>query len=220
VPWWAAFLVLTVAGERMELSRAARPSSGARAVFVGVIAVFGLGATVTLLDFRLGLRMAGLALLVLALWLAVRDHPPTASRALPLPRYIGRAIAMSYAWLAVGSLLMLTYDGVPAGWRYDALVHSVFVGFVLTMIFAHGPIILPAIAGVAITYRPLLYVPLVLLQSSIVLRVAGDIMENAVWRDRGAIANAIAVATFVATMAMAARYRRPESSAALTSVRR
>jgi hypothetical protein len=47
VPWWAAFLVLTVAAERMELSRAVRPSSGALTVFVVVTAVLVLGATVT-----------------------------------------------------------------------------------------------------------------------------------------------------------------------------
>jgi hypothetical protein len=220
VPWWVAFLVLTVAAERMELSRAVRPSRGALVVFVAATGVFVLGAAVTLLDFGLGLRVAGWALLVLALWLVLRDHPPVASRAFPLPRYIGRAIALSYAWLAVGGLLMLTYDGVPGAWRYDALVHSVFIGFVLTMIFAHGPIILPAIAGVAVTYRPLLYVPLVLLQSSMVLRIAGDLVERADWRDGGAIASAIAMLTFAATMAFSARRRRPASSAALSAARR
>jgi hypothetical protein len=108
---------------------------------------------------------------------------------------------------------------VPAGWRYDAMVHAVFIGFVLTMIFAHGPIILPAIAGVAFTYSPLLYVPLVLLQSSMVLRVAGDLVERDDWRGAGSIANAIAVLTFAATMAIAARRRRTESRRALTARR-
>ncbi|HEY6203750.1 MAG TPA: hypothetical protein VI056_12000 [Candidatus Limnocylindria bacterium] len=220
VPWWAAFLVLTVAAERMDLSRALRPSSGALAVFIVVTVLLVLGVTVTLVDFGLGIRVSGWALLVLALWLAVRDHPPAASRSLPMPRYIGTAIAISYAWLAVGALLMLTYDGVPAGWRYDALVHSVFIGFVMTMILAHGPIILPAIAGVAVAYSPLLYIPLVLLQSSMVLRVAGDIMERVDWRDSGATLNAIAVLTFAATMAIAVRRRRPGSRGALAAARR
>lgn len=220
VPWWMAFLVLTVAAERMDLSRALRPSARALAVFVGAAAVFVLGTFVTLADFGFGLRVAGPGLLVLALWLILRDRQPAVSRALPLPRYIGTAIAISYAWLAVGALLMLTHDGPPAGWRYDALVHSVFIGFVLTMIFAHGPIILPTIVGVAIAYRRLMYLPLALLESSLALRVAGDAVERADWRDWGAVLNGVAVLSFAATMAFAARRRRPASSAALSAARR
>jgi hypothetical protein len=130
------------------------------------------------------------------------------------------AIRVSYAWLVIGALLMLTYDGRPAGWRYDALVHSVTIGFVLTMIFAHGPIILPAIVGVAISYQRVLYVPLVLLQASLVLRLAGDVVERADWRDWGAVVNGIAVLSFAATMAVAARRRRSPTAQSPTPARR
>ena len=37
-----------------------------------------------------------------------------------------------------------------AGPRYDAMLHSIFLGFVFSMIFAHAPIILPTITGLAI----------------------------------------------------------------------
>ncbi|MFN8520869.1 MAG: hypothetical protein U0667_16075 [Chloroflexota bacterium] len=43
VPWLAAFLVLTIAGERLELSRLARPSGRAVAWFGGLVGVVCVG---------------------------------------------------------------------------------------------------------------------------------------------------------------------------------
>ena len=67
--------------------------------------------------------------------------------------------------------------GILAGPYYDAMLHTVFVGFVFAMIFAHAPIILPAILGRTTSpYQPALYVPLLLLHASLLLRVVGDLM--------------------------------------------
>jgi len=43
VPWWIAFLVLTIAGERLELSRLLPPSPSARRVFALLLAGLVLG---------------------------------------------------------------------------------------------------------------------------------------------------------------------------------
>lgn len=45
IPWLAAFLVLIIAGERLELSRLSRPSEVARRIFLGAVAVFAADST-------------------------------------------------------------------------------------------------------------------------------------------------------------------------------
>ena len=58
--------------------------------------------------------------------------------------------------------------------RYDAILHVVFVGFVISMIFGHAPIIFPAILGVPINFQPAFYVHLILLHGLLALRVIAD----------------------------------------------
>ena len=40
------------------------------------------------------------------------------------------------------------------GPAYDAVVHAVFLGFTLSMIMAHAPVILPAVLRRPLPYRP------------------------------------------------------------------
>lgn len=58
VPWLGAFLVLTIAAERLELSRLRRPDPLARATFLGASAIIVLGALVSLGSFAVGVRVA------------------------------------------------------------------------------------------------------------------------------------------------------------------
>ncbi|HZP97548.1 MAG TPA: hypothetical protein VFC31_14615 [Candidatus Limnocylindria bacterium] len=215
MPWWSAFLVLTIAAERLELARALRPSGRATAVLVLAATALLAGVALTLVDLTIGMRVAGAGALVLGMWLALRDRPPSTARTRELPRFIATALPLGYAWLVVGALFMVGFDGVPTGWRYDAMVHALFAGFALTMIFAHGPIVIPAVIGGAIAYRPILYGPLALLEVSVLLRVAGDALERAGVRDAGAIGTAIALVGFMAAMATGIRMRRAASRRAL-----
>lgn len=213
-PWWIGFVVLTIAAERVELSRALRPSARMTIVFGGACSILAIGIALTLVDPTWGIRIAGLGSLVLALWLSLRDRPPGAARTLPLPRYIAVAIAVGHAWLAVGALFMIGYDGVPAGGRYDAMLHAIFAGFVLSMIFAHGPIVIPAIAGVAIGYRRALYAPLAVLNVGLLARVAGDALDRSNLLDLGGALIGVAVLLFMGTMLSSLRTRRRQAVSA------
>ena len=107
-----------------------------------------------------------------------------------------------YVWLGVGGALMWRFGSVLAGPYYDAMLHTVFVGFVFAMIFAHAPIILPAILGRTTSpYRPALYVPLLLLHASLLLRVVGDLGGWWPGRQWGGLLNVLAVLLFLITMA-------------------
>jgi len=71
--WWAGFLVLTIAGERLELSRLVRVSPGSHALFVAAAGVLLLGLAVSAAAFEAGARVFGVGLVALTLWLARQD---------------------------------------------------------------------------------------------------------------------------------------------------
>lgn len=71
------------------------------------------------------------------------------------------------------------------------------------MIFGHAPIIIPALLGVQIAYRPLFYLPLGLLHLSLGLRVAGDLLFWPVIRRWGGLLNETAILLFLILMMVA-----------------
>jgi hypothetical protein len=200
VQLWIAFLVLTIGGERLELSRVLRPTPGQRLLFGVSAAALPAGALLSLYDLDWGTRLTGLALLALAFWflkndLATRNlrHPN------PLTRYIAFCLFTGFVWLAVGGLLHLYFGALFAGPRYDAALHSIFVGFVISMIFGHAPMIFPAILGAPITYRPAFYAQLILLHLSLLVRILGDLTNQLAVRRWGGFLNEIAILLFLAT---------------------
>ncbi len=210
VPWWMAFLVFTIAGERLELirfqgRRFSRPSLGA------VLVVLGLGVVVTPIDVDSGARLGGAGLVAVAIWLAVFDR---SRRALPrpgLPRYSAAAMILATVWLAVSGVIWLTEGALVFGLRYDALIHTFFLGFTMTAILAHGPIILPSVASLPLRFTPVLYAPLALLQASLAIRIAADFAEWQTGREWGGMINAVALLGFFAMMgglALLGRRRR------------
>lgn len=212
VPWLAAFLVLTIVGERLELSRMRRPTRAVRAVLLGAVALFSAGVALSLAWPDAGVRMAGAGLLAQAAWLARHDVARLTVRASGAPRYMAVALIAGYLWLAVGGGVWIAAGAPAAGFAYDAMVHSIFLGFVFSMVFAHAPVIVPAVLGVALPYRPVLYVPLALLHAGLVVRLAGDAAGDlTAWR-WGGVMGEVAIVLFIAlaaALAVSHRRRRP-----------
>jgi len=84
----------------------------------------------------------------------------------------------------------------------------VFVGFVLSMVFAHAPIILPAVARVEVPFHPALYAPLALLHVGLLVRLAGDASGVFALRRAGGLMNALSLAA-LALAVLWSRARRP-----------
>jgi hypothetical protein len=84
-----------------------------------------------------------------------------------------------------------------AGPRYDAMLHAIFLGFVFSMIFAHAPIILPTITGLALPFQNLFYLHAGLLHLSLLLRVAGDLSLSLSLQQWGGLLNGFAVLLFL-----------------------
>jgi len=202
-PWWAGMLVATIVGERLELSRLVGLSPRARGSFVAGIAVHVGGLVLSVAWFGWGVRVAGLGLVALAAWLVRHDAARRTIHGPPLPRFMAACLLSGYLWLAAGGAAWAWFGGVIAGPGHDAMLHAVFVGFVMSMVFAHAPVILPAVLGGSVEYRPRFYAHLALLHASLVVRILGDLVgaEEAVrW---GGLLGAAAILVFVVSTATA-----------------
>ena len=208
VPFWIVFLSLTILSERLELVRTLRPSGLDSIALVLSVGVQLVGAGVAVADRSPGLAILGAGLLFTAVWMGPRDRPGGAGPRPPLTRYIAVAVRLAYVWLAVAGLLLVLNDGGMSGPRNDAMLHAFFVGFVMGMIFAHGPIILPGVLGRTVGYRALLYVPLAALSGATAVRVAADLAGLADLARWGGLVSALAIPAFFLTMASTARSRR------------
>ena len=84
---------------------------------------------------------------------------------------------------------------------YDALLHAFFVGFVLSMVLAHAPIIFPALLNIKITpFHPIMYLWLCLLHFSLMIRVYGDVFEMYELRKLGELFNGLNFAGYLLTI--------------------
>lgn len=187
VPLWIAFFVLTIGGERLELSRLVPVPRRARLLFAALAFVVAASAALGWTP----LFAASLAMITL--WLTRYDVATRTVRTAGVTRYIAVCLLLGYLWLAIGSVLLW------GGGLRDAALHAVFVGFVFSMVFGHAPVIAPAVLRVALPYRPVFYVPLAVLHASLALRVAGSAAEHAGSRLAGGVGNALAIGLFIAT---------------------
>jgi hypothetical protein len=198
VPFWIGFLVLTIAGERLELSRVLPPSAVARRVFIASLLMLLGGIAVSTFAWKAGTLLLGAGLLILSLWLMRQDVARRTVKGRGLPRFIAVCLLTGYAWLALSGLAILASGGLDyGGASYDAALHAVLLGFVFSMVFGHAPIILPAVLRVAVPYTPYFYLPLALLHLSLLIRVTGDWMILPQWRAWGGALNGIALLAFV-----------------------
>ncbi len=202
IPWLAAFLVLVIAGERLELSRLGKLSPRARLTFVAAAVPFVTGVLLTLWLPDVGMRLAGIGLLAMTVWLATHDLARRTVRMQGVTRFIALCLLIGYAWLAVGGAAWLAFGATVAGSAYDTMLHAIFLGFVMSMVFGHAPVIVPAVLRVPLPYHRRFYAHLVLLHVGLFLRiVGGDLLGNQALWQAGGVLNVIALLLFVGSSA-------------------
>ena len=199
-PWWFAFLILTIGGERLELSRFIPTPRAAQRVFFAIVGALLAGAALSLFDERHGLALFSVALLSLAAWLLAFDIASRNVHRDGLPRFIALCLLTGYVWLGVAGILGIG-GGFELGhlWR-DSTLHAVGLGFVFSMVLGHAPIIFPAVARVKIPYHISFYLPLLALHVTLLLRVLGGIGGDFSLRRIGGLANAYALLAFFAVL--------------------
>jgi hypothetical protein len=204
VPWWLAFLVLTIAGERLELTRFLPTPAVAQRLFFAIVGAILAGATLSFHDQDAGLALFAAGLLALAVWLLRYDLARRNATQQGLTRFIALCLLAGYAWLALAGLLGLAGGFLPGHLWRDATLHAVGLGFVFSMIFGHAPIIFPAVMRVKIPYHPAFYLPLLVLHASLALRVIGSLVgspgDGLPLRREGGMINAVALLLFILTL--------------------
>lgn len=207
-PWLAIFLVVTITAERLELSRMLRRTKPVRAALVVVLVVTFAGATLAFFYRDIGWRVTGLGMAAMAAWLMVYDLARRTIRAKAVTRFMAAGLLSGYVWLAAGGLLWAIageqianprYDSAGYNPFYDAQLHIVFLGFVMSMVFAHAPVIAPAVVRKPLPYFPVFYAPLALLHAALLLRVlAGDALGIRWAWQAGGVLNEVAILAFIA----------------------
>jgi hypothetical protein len=198
VPWWFAFLVLTIAAERLEMTRLMRRHDASAPVLYAVLAGLVMGCALFLVSPTWGGIVYGAALVGLAAWLFCFDIARRTVFADGLSRYMAVCLLVGYFWLAIAGISWCaTSLGVPL---MDAALHALALGFVFSMMLGHAPVILPAIARVKVHYSWAFYLPLALLHGSLAARL---LLRNTSFSalPTSALGNALAIVFFIATLA-------------------
>ncbi|AKH19840.1 hypothetical protein [Sedimenticola thiotaurini] len=198
--WWIAFLVLTIAGERLELSRLVIRDPRKRVALALLSLIPLAGAAIEGLYPSFGLILFAVGLVGIGGWLLLFDIARRTVRQKGLTRFTAVCMLAGYGWLLLAALLFL---GMGVGWggiSRDAALHGIFLGFVFSMVIGHALIIFPAVTRLKIPYSPAFYFPMLLLQLSLLLRIAGGLGGNAGFLIQGAVLNALTLALFILTL--------------------
>lgn len=198
-PWWMAFVLFIIAAERLEIMIFLPVSQFSKIVFVGILLSFVAGV---LLSFHgVGNFVCGFSIAGASVWLLRNDMIAINLTKKGLPFFIGITLLTGYvALLLTGILLLVRSDQ----WlTYDAVVHTFFLGFAFSMIFAHGPMILPGILGITTTpFHKILHLWAALLQTSWILRLAGDLCPVFEIRKLSGLLSVMAILAYFATIAL------------------
>lgn len=210
--WWLAFLILTIAGERLEMSRLLEIKRGGEALFIAATILLAVGAGFGVAK-EAGSILFGLGLVTTTTWLLRHDIARRTIRGRGQVRFSAACMMAGHLWLGVSGFVFLS-RGVPEGATYDLAIHAVTIGFVLSMVFGHALIILPAVTGFAIRYIPLLYGPLALLHASMLLRLLSGLTDAAELR---AVSGALTMAAILGFAACVVVGKLKKSPSALAS---
>lgn len=196
-----AFLITTIAAERLEMTRLMRRRPLAQRALMLLVAALPLAGLLSGLAPRAGAVLYGAVLVLLALWLGVYDIARRTVFARGLSRYMAICLLTGYAWLGAAGVAWAG-AGLGLPWR-DLALHGLGLGFVFSMVMGHAPVILPAVARIKLSFGPWSYLPLAVLHGSLLWRV-GPGLGDAVQRALGGRWNAAALALFALAMVVAA----------------
>ncbi len=200
VLWWLVFLVLIITAERLELSRIFRPSRWKQGHFAGGTGLLVLSAASSLWSMDAGIILAASGLVVLSVWLLRYDVAMLNLRGSGRSRFVAVSLVSGYLWLLVPAWIVWEGGGGWPGLDYDAFLHSVFLGFVLSLVMAHSMIVLKALVGRDARYSPLYYLPWGIIQGTLVTRVVSDLQGWGDLRMWSGLLNVVGIVLFMALL--------------------
>lgn len=201
--WWLTFVVLTIAAERLSLSRLLSPKRGSLAVFLFALGLLLVGAQ-NGINSGSGAILFGGALILTTGWLLRHDIASYGIRQQSQVRYMAWCMLAGYGWVGVAGLSLI-FKGSGSGSNYELAMHATLIGFVISVLFGHALIILPAIIGMHAPYRPCLYIPLIMLSMSVALRIGASLASWEPGRLASGPMTVAAIACFAGMVAFAVR---------------
>lgn len=182
-----SFPLIFILGERVELTRfTSSPTSTKRFMISFIlasasVALFALSSILySLFNLQMMVLSVGslllLATLIIVL-LAENQNFKLLSRSRePLQRYVLTHTRVAYAWGIFGLILAQIYFLSPGLDLYDPFIHSLAIGFIGTMLLAHGPIILSSVIGRKLDTTKISLLPLEILTAGNLIRIVGDLI--------------------------------------------
>ena len=184
MPWWLFFLVLTIIGERLELARLAFSETTEKRILVWVAALF-ISLALTLIVPLVAYPLLGISL---AIDMGYHDVALKTINIPGIPRLAAVAMLAGYGWALLPAVLWITAPPSFSGYGYDASVHALTVGFAVSMVIAHAPVIIPSVIRREVPYHFSMWVPLALFHLSLLIRFLSGAREAALpWRFGGAL---------------------------------
>lgn len=177
--WLVLFLLYTIAGERLELSRFVATPARARA-FLWVLFISLL--LVQLWPFHRGASVVnGILLAGVGFWLVRYDLVRINLQKRGFFYFTGLTLFLGYLWLILAGVLMAV--SLRHAHHYDAVLHAFFLGFTFSMVYAHAPFVMPALLGRwSRWYHPALYISVILHHLVMLLRLYSDYTSDMILR--------------------------------------
>lgn len=197
LPWLIGFVVLTIAAERAELAHLVMGPRADRALLALSTAL--TVAILAALVLPNGDRLVGVALVATGTWLLRHDVVRHQLRLRGQRRYLAAALLAGYLQLTLAGVVLSGFGLYGGTGPYDVVVHGVFLGFAISMVMAHAPVILPAVLGRPLPYRPVLWGPLLLLHAGLVLRFTSALAGLTPAWQAGGVITVLAVLSFLVT---------------------
>lgn len=199
-PWWAAFALCIIAAERLELMAFLPVSNFNKKFFVFLLLAFVAGVSFSF--HGTGNLICGISLIGISLWLMRHDIIGINLTKSGLPKFVAASLLSGYTALLMTGIFFFSLSDQ---WlTYDAIVHSFFLGFVFSMIFAHGPMILPGVIGISTKpFSRLLYLWLAILQTSWLIRIFADVWIEMELRKASGLLSALAIVGYFVTLVTA-----------------
>ncbi len=197
-PWWIGFILFIITSERLELTKFLPVTQQLRVLLTGFLFLYAAGI---IWSFHAGGHwISAAALIAVSLWLMKNDIVGISIKKGGLQRFIATSLLCGYVAMLVTGVFLVTLRNAPFG--YDIVLHTFFLGFAFSMIFAHGPVILPGVLGIsAKPWHPIMYGWLILLHASLATRILADLTFYLEIRKISGWASAVAILGYFATVA-------------------
>ncbi len=195
--FWASYLLLTIFGERLELTRMMPTPKLDMLIIKILILLFAFANFAVLIDLWIGARAYAVLLFLITLWFIKND---IARRTITLsgqPKFTAIGLFLGYFWSLIGSSFVIYFGYQPSGLFYDAFLHSMFLGFAFSMIFVHAPIVFPAVFSIKLPFTNRFYIHLILLSITLAGRIGADLLNNPLWRKWFGLFNVIVITMFL-----------------------